>query len=77
MSDDRVAVVGTSNLDYRSLYLHFECGTFMYHCKAVMDLKKDALKTMKLSKEIKEYQIKSGLTGRIVEAFLRFVSPLV
>lgn len=77
VSDDRVAVVGTINLDYRSLYLHFECGTFMYHCKAVMDLKKDALKTMKLSKEIKEYQIKSGLTGRIAEAFLRFVSPLV
>ena len=27
-SDDRKAVVGTINMDYRSLYLHFECAAF-------------------------------------------------
>lgn len=77
VSDDRVAVVGTINLDYRSLYLHFECGTFMYHSKAVLDLKKDTLKTMKISKEIKEYHMKRGLTGGLIDALLRFVSPLI
>jgi cardiolipin synthase len=38
--DDEFAVVGTINMDYRSLYLHFECGTFMYRTDSIMDLKK-------------------------------------
>ena len=37
--DDEYAVVGTINMDYRSLYLHFECGTFLYRNDAVLDLK--------------------------------------
>ena len=44
--DDELATVGTINLDYRSLYLHFECGCWMYKTSAVMDIKEDLLKTM-------------------------------
>lgn len=44
--DDELATVGTINLDYRSLYLHFECGCWMYKTPAVMDIKADLLKTM-------------------------------
>ena len=44
--DDELATVGTINLDYRSLYLHFECGWWMYKTSAVMDIKEDLLKTM-------------------------------
>ena len=40
-SDDTIATVGTINLDYRSLYLHFENGTYLQGSKKVMDIKKD------------------------------------
>ncbi|WP_245535090.1 cardiolipin synthase [Leadbettera azotonutricia] len=40
VSDDKVATVGTTNLDFRSLYLHFECGVWMYKTRAVMAVKK-------------------------------------
>ena len=38
LSDDRIGVVGTINMDYRSLFLHFECGTLMIGCEALYDL---------------------------------------
>lgn len=50
--DDQLAVVGTINLDYRSLYLHFECGVWMYKTSSVMDVKEDFLKVLRQCKEI-------------------------
>ena len=41
LSDDKIGVVGTINMDYRSLFLHFECGTLLIGCQALYDLKKD------------------------------------
>lgn len=43
ISDDNTAVVGTINLDYRSLYLHFECATYMRNCSCIKDIKRDML----------------------------------
>ena len=42
-------------MDYRSLYLHFECGTYLYRCPAVLDLKADALDTLAKSQEAVSY----------------------
>ena len=39
-------------MDYRSLYLHFECGVWMYQTKAVFQVKEDILQTIKKSEEI-------------------------
>jgi len=39
VSDDRIATVGTTNLDFRSLYLHFECGVLMFDSTAVKEIK--------------------------------------
>ena len=50
--DDEFASVGTTNLDFRALYLHFECGTFMYKTECIQDMKADALKTFEISKQI-------------------------
>ncbi len=41
VSDDREAVVGTINLDYRSLYHHFECATYLYQADCVPDIEAD------------------------------------
>ena len=51
--DDQYATVGTVNLDYRSLYLHFECGVWLYDCASIYTIKKDFMLTLKESKEIK------------------------
>ncbi|MCL1949950.1 MAG: cardiolipin synthase [Turicibacter sp.] len=50
--DDLYGVIGTINLDYRSLYLHYECATWMYKTKAVMEMKEDIQQTLALSEEI-------------------------
>ena len=41
VSDDEIGVVGTINLDYRSLYLHFEDGVWIYRNRVIQDIKDD------------------------------------
>ena len=50
--DDEYGVVGTINMDYRSLNLHFECGVWMFQCSSILDIKKDFLDTLELCKRI-------------------------
>lgn len=77
VADDIVATVGSINLDYRSLYLHFECGIYMYRTKAVMDVKKDALETMAQSTEISKEEAKRGVIWKLFGAVLRVLAPLL
>ena len=51
--DDEYATIGTINLDYRSLYLHFECGVWLYACSTILRVKKDFTSTLKECREIK------------------------
>ena len=39
LADDKYAIIGTINLDYRSLVHHFENGVWLYNCDSIMDLK--------------------------------------
>ena len=48
VSDDRVAMVGTTNMDYRSFYLHFECGVFFYGGTVVEKVRRDIESTLRL-----------------------------
>lgn len=50
--DDEYASVGTTNLDFRALYLHFECGILLYKTESVLKVKEDALKTFEGSRQI-------------------------
>ncbi|MFP3155055.1 cardiolipin synthase [Lachnospiraceae bacterium ZAX-1] len=76
--DDRVATVGSINMDYRSLYLHFECGIWMYNTSSIMQLKQDSLETIAQSKEITlEYCKKKPWLMRVLWSILRLVAPLV
>lgn len=76
--DDVYAAVGSINLDYRSLYLHFECGTFMYRTKAVMQVKEDALATIheSLLVTLSECQSKK-LIVRMFMGALKLFAPLL
>lgn len=76
--DDKVATVGTVNLDYRSLYLHFECGVFMYRSQAVMQVKRDALDTIRRSREMSlEFCQNRNIFIRILQLVLRLFAPLL
>lgn len=75
--DDVYATVGTINLDYRSLYLHFECGVFLSHCSEISKIKEDAIETMEQSKRITKEMARRRLPVRLVQAILRVFAPLL
>lgn len=75
--DDKIATVGTINLDYRSLYLHFECGVYMYDVATIKDIKDDFLNTIELSKEITYDDVVRGRFRGWFEAILRLFAPLL
>ncbi|MDD8048656.1 MAG: cardiolipin synthase [Thomasclavelia sp.] len=75
--DDEVATVGTINLDYRSLYLHFECGVYMYKCTKIMDIKEDFFNTINKSHQIKEEDIKKGKFRDVWTMILRLIAPIL
>ena len=52
LSDDERAIVGTTNLDYRSFFLHFELSVAFYGSSIITDAKKDFEKIFDLSKEM-------------------------
>ena len=76
VSDDEIAVVGTINLDYRSLYLHFECATLLYKSSIIENIKEDALKTIAESKEVMPAERK-GLHNELLDAVLHLFAPLM
>ena len=78
VSDDSTAMVGTVNLDYRSLYLHFECAVWMHETDCVADIKRDFLETQEKCREITFDQISKIFVGRRASlAFLRLFAPLL
>lgn len=76
VSDDDIGVVGTINMDYRSLYLHFECGALLYGHEVLKDLKKDALETFGVSREIRKEDLKETAVARTFDALLRLFAIL-
>ncbi len=77
--DDSYATVGSINLDYRSLYLHFECGVFLYHTTSVMQVADDMRQTIDVSREItlEDCQHRHPLGMRMLHALLRLLAPLL
>ena len=78
VSDNDTATVGTINLDYRSLYHHFECGAFIYNNPVVWDVERDFQATLKKCEKVTITQLKSrSFTERIIGRVLRLVAPLM
>ena len=78
VSDDKKAAVGTVNLDYRSLYHHFECGVFFYGNSEIKKVEEDFQKTKEKSIFITPADYKKlKLTTRLEGKVLRIVAPLM
>ena len=78
LCDDKIATVGSVNLDYRSLYLHFECGVFLYRCKAVEELKKDCMEVFACSDEVTiSFCEKQHVFIQLFQGVMRLLAPLL
>ncbi|MBR1540046.1 MAG: cardiolipin synthase [Clostridia bacterium] len=77
VSDDHVATCGTINMDYRSLYLHFECGCYFEDVDVIQDIKKDLDETIKKSHEVTKEEALPKLLKGTWQALLRLVAPLM
>lgn len=77
LSDDTTAVVGTINLDYRSLAHHMENAVWLYKNSAVDDIKKDFFDTMEKCCEVTKSKKKHSVLRQIFMPILRLFAPLV
>ena len=78
VSDDREAVVGTINLDYRSLYHHFECATYMYETACIGQIEEDFQATRQKCREVSfETVRKEKLLVKIEGRLLKVIAPLM
>ncbi len=78
VSDSREAVVGTINLDYRSLYHHFECATYFAYSEAVNDVEKDFSDTLEKCKRVTYESIKKEkIIIKLRGTLLKIIAPLM
>ncbi len=77
LCDDEAAVVGTINLDFRSLYHHFENGVFLYKCRAIADIAKDFDDLLPRCTEMTEIYRHRSKALRIGQIILRLFAPMM
>lgn len=78
VSDDKTAIVGSANMDYRSLYLHFENCCSFYGGQMVQNVKLDVEQCMAVSNEVTlEQALATPLPKRIFQVILRLFAPLL
>ena len=77
LCDGEAAIVGTINLDYRSLYHHFENAVYFSGSEAVQALKRDCEETFSVSKECTPENTKRGFLGKLIDSVLRVFETLL
>ena len=77
LADGELAVIGTVNLDYRSLVHHFENGVWMYRCAAIADMERDMRDTFEKSIEVERDALRAGPLKRLVCAVIRIFAPMM
>ena len=77
LADDETAMVGTINLDYRSLVHHFENGVWMYRTNSIADIRRDFADTFARSIRVEERMIKRGLLQRLTCTLVKIFAPML
>ena len=78
LADDESAVVGTVNMDYRSYYLHYECGIWMYQTACLKDIRRDFEETFARSHQVTLEECQDiSIIRRFFRAFLNIISPVM
>ena len=77
MSDDTCAIVGTVNLDYRSLVHHFEDALWIWGSPEILRMRQGFIDTVSLCREMGEREARLSLPERIIRALVRIFAPLL
>ena len=75
--DGKYAMIGTVNLDYRSLVHHFENGVWMYGCEVIRDIEDDIRETIGKSIKIEPEMLKTWIIRRFIRSVVRVFAPLL
>lgn len=75
--DDEVAVVGTQNFDFRSFYLHYECGMYLYKTESILDVRADHVKCMKEGNRISLEDCEKGFFTKSLQSLLNIFAPMM
>ena len=75
--DDKAAVVGTVNLDYRSLYLHFENATYLYGSEKILDIRKDFEETLAESHLVTQHEADKGPIQEFILSVIRIFATMM
>lgn len=75
--DDKVAIVGTINMDYRSLVHHFECAVWMYDTPCISEIKQDLNKTFAISHEVTTKESRLNPIQKLIRLVLELFAPLL
>lgn len=76
--DDEYGVVGSINLDFRSLYLHYECGVWLYKTDSIKSMKDDYLETLKRCHKVTMEECKNTSSIRkVLRLIIRMFAPLL
>ena len=77
LADDEIAMVGTINLDYRSLVHHFENGVWMYRCACLTALRQDFEDTLAKSIHVDESMIRQDMLHKLIRSLVKIFSPML
>lgn len=77
LADSLYAMVGTINLDYRSLVHHYEDGVWMYRCPVIDAIRNDFTDTLEKSRRVRRSDLKTGLSRRFLRAALKLFAPMM
>lgn len=78
ITDDTIAFIGTCNMDYRSFYLHYECGAILYDTPSIGDMKTAYLETLEKCHQVTLEEANDvTVFTRIARSILRVFAPLL
>ena len=78
VSDSEKAVVGTINFDYRSLYHHFECATYLFRTPCITEIEQDFQETLKCCRLVTPETVRREKLGyKLLGGFLKIFAPLM
>ena len=77
LCDNEKGVVGTVNMDYRSLFLHFEDAVYFSDAKTASRIYLDFRETFKVSHEIVEEDMKKPVFSELIDSLLRVIAPML
>ena len=77
VSDDDFCVIGSTNMDFRSLYLNYECGACFYNSGIIEDVKNDILNLQAECRKITEADCKTNPLTRLLQSICRMLAPIM